>query len=76
MHVVTWGIVFVLEFNIGWMKGKIKMWGWGIHILVGLPRGDFWSFYSQFYEVIIFGGTYVIHEGKMQNEYLDIKLRL
>jgi hypothetical protein len=52
------------------------MWGWGIHILVGLPRGDFLPLYSQFYEVIIFGGTYVINERKMKNESLDIKLRL
>jgi hypothetical protein len=45
-------------------------------IFGGLPRGDFLSLYSQFYEVIIFESTYVIDEGKMKSEYLDIKLRL
>jgi hypothetical protein len=38
--------------------------------------GDFLSLYSQFYEVIILKGTYVIGEGKMQSVFLDIKLRL
>jgi hypothetical protein len=38
--------------------------------------GDFLSLYSQFYEVIILGGTYVIGERKMQSVYVDIKLRL
>jgi len=38
--------------------------------------GDFSSLYSQFYEVIILRGTYVIGEGKMQSVYLNIKLRL
>jgi hypothetical protein len=38
--------------------------------------GDFLSFYSWFYEVIILGGTYAISEGKMQNVSLDIELCL
>jgi hypothetical protein len=37
--------------------------------------GDFLSFYSQFYEVIILE-TYVIGEREMQNIFLDIELRL
>jgi len=37
---------------------------------------DFLSLYSQLYELIIFGGTYVIGERKMQNVSLDIKSRL
>jgi hypothetical protein len=37
---------------------------------------DFSSFYSQFYEVIILGGTYAISEGKMQSVFLDIELCL
>jgi hypothetical protein len=41
-----------------------------------LMWGDFLSFYSRFYEVIILKGTYAIGEGKMQNVSLDIKLRL
>jgi len=34
------------------------------------------SLYSWFYEVIIFGSTYVISEGKMQSVFLDIILSL
>jgi hypothetical protein len=37
---------------------------------------DFLSFYSQFDEVIILGGTYAISEGKMQNVSLVVKLSL
>jgi hypothetical protein len=37
---------------------------------------NFLSFYSQFYEVIILENTYVIGERKMQNVFLDVKLRL
>jgi hypothetical protein len=38
--------------------------------------GDFLSLYSWFFEVIIFEGTYVISEEKMQSVSLDIKLHL
>ncbi len=38
--------------------------------------GNFLSIYSRFYEVIIFGGTYAIGEGKIQSVSLDIKLCL
>jgi hypothetical protein len=38
--------------------------------------GDFVSLYSQFYEVIIFNGTYATSEGKMQSVSLDVKLCL
>jgi hypothetical protein len=37
---------------------------------------DFLSIYSEFYEVIILKGTYVINERKMQNVSVDIELRL
>jgi hypothetical protein len=67
------GDFFVLEFDIGWMKCKIKMWGWGTHISVHLQACDFLSLYSQFYEVIILKNTYVIDKEKMQSEYLNIK---
>jgi hypothetical protein len=51
-------------------------------IIEGIQRcfcmvwGDFLSFYSWFYKVIILEGTYAISEGKMQNVYLDIELCL
>jgi hypothetical protein len=38
--------------------------------------GDFSSLHSRFYEVIIFRGTYVIGEGKMQIIFLNIELGL
>jgi hypothetical protein len=38
--------------------------------------GDFLSLHFQFYEMIIFGGTYDTGEGKMQSVFLDIKLCL
>jgi hypothetical protein len=34
------------------------------------------SLYYGFYHVIIFGGTYITSERKMQNAYLDVKLCL
>jgi hypothetical protein len=41
-----------------------------------LMWGDFLSFYSQFYEVIILESIYVITEGKTQSLSLDVKLCL
>jgi hypothetical protein len=38
--------------------------------------GDFMSLYSQFYEVIILESTYATNERKMQNVFIDVKLRL
>ncbi len=38
--------------------------------------GNFLSVYSQFYELIILGGTYAIDEGKIQSVFLNIKLCL
>jgi hypothetical protein len=37
---------------------------------------NFLSFYFQFYEVIILGGTYANSKKEMQSVFLDIKLRL
>jgi hypothetical protein len=38
--------------------------------------GDFLSFYSQFYEVIILENTYATDEGKMQSVFLNVKMGL
>jgi hypothetical protein len=51
-------------------------------IIEGIQRcfcmvwGDFLSFYSRFYKVIIFRGTHDISEAKKQNVYLDIEFYL
>jgi len=46
------------------------------HFMWTFLWGGFMSLYSWFYEVIIFGSTYVISEGKMQSVFLDIILSL
>jgi hypothetical protein len=50
---------------------------WGMVAFLGVALwGNFLSLYSQFYEVIIFGGTYATNEGKeMQSVFLNVKLR-